>query len=141
MPRTTLTPHQQRILVLALERERSRLLDDIAVLDESSRVAGEAQEGTPADDPSGTASDLVQQELGLALSHIEKAHLDQVEAALHRTTQGSYGLCEHCGQPIGFPRLHALPWARNCRRCIESVAPRGVRAPAPALRQRPRVAR
>ena len=40
--------------------------------------------------------------------------LDEVEAALKRLEDGTYGLCEVCGKPIGEARLEAMPAARLC---------------------------
>ncbi len=40
--------------------------------------------------------------------------LDEVVAALERVSDGSYGLCQACGKPIGEARLEAMPAARFC---------------------------
>ncbi len=40
--------------------------------------------------------------------------LDEVDAALRRLADGTYGNCEVCGKPIGAPRLEAMPAARLC---------------------------
>jgi DnaK suppressor protein len=40
--------------------------------------------------------------------------LDEVDAALVRLSDGTYGNCEVCGQPIGTARLEAMPAARLC---------------------------
>jgi RNA polymerase-binding transcription factor DksA len=40
--------------------------------------------------------------------------LDEVGAALARLQDGSYGLCDVCGKPIGSARLEAMPAARRC---------------------------
>jgi RNA polymerase-binding transcription factor DksA len=40
--------------------------------------------------------------------------LDEVEAALRRLDEGTYGLCEICGLPIGQERLQAMPTATCC---------------------------
>src|SRR5271163_4825647 len=40
--------------------------------------------------------------------------LDEVEAALARLAEGTYGNCEVCGKPIGAARLEAMPAARLC---------------------------
>jgi RNA polymerase-binding transcription factor DksA len=40
--------------------------------------------------------------------------LDDVEAALMRMDDGSYGQCETCGGPIGEGRLEVMPAARHC---------------------------
>lgn len=45
------------------------------------------------------------------------AHLEEIDRALARIDAGTYGLCEVCGQPIGAPRLTALPTATRCIRC------------------------
>ncbi|MGB8347800.1 MAG: TraR/DksA family transcriptional regulator [Ktedonobacteraceae bacterium] len=47
----------------------------------------------------------------------EQDLLDQVNAALQRIEQGTYGICENCGQPIYEKRLEALPWASLCLKC------------------------
>ena len=47
------------------------------------------------------------------LSHIE-AELSDVEHALRRLDDGTYGRCEACGGPIGDERLEAMPAARFC---------------------------
>jgi DnaK suppressor protein len=40
--------------------------------------------------------------------------LDEVDAALGRLHDGTYGVCEACGKPIGEARLEAIPMARFC---------------------------
>lgn len=61
--------------------------------------------------------------------------LEEIDAAEARMATGRFGLCEACGQPIPFERLRALPEARRCISCEETVqwsmtreaATRGVR--------------
>ena len=43
--------------------------------------------------------------------------LAQIERALERLDQGTYGICEECKQPIPEPRLRALPFADLCIAC------------------------
>jgi DnaK suppressor protein len=43
--------------------------------------------------------------------------LDEVEAALARLREGTYGACEACSQPIATARLEAMPAARLCISC------------------------
>jgi DnaK suppressor protein len=52
-----------------------------------------------------------------ALSERERLELNEVNAALARIEEGSWGSCEQCGKPIGRSRLHALPEARRCIQC------------------------
>lgn len=43
--------------------------------------------------------------------------LGEVEAAISRLAEGTYGRCERCGQPIAPARLEAMPAARRCIAC------------------------
>ena len=47
------------------------------------------------------------------LSSLEN-EMDEVQAALDRLEEGTYGRCEACGRPIGGERLAALPATRYC---------------------------
>lgn len=49
-----------------------------------------------------------------ALAQQLRDQLDDVEAALGKLDEGTYGSCEICGQPIGEARLTAMPAARFC---------------------------
>jgi DnaK suppressor protein len=40
--------------------------------------------------------------------------LAEIDAALARIDEGTYGVCVRCGKPIGRERLDALPWATLC---------------------------
>lgn len=53
-----------------------------------------------------------------------RASLLAIVAAERRMTQGQYGLCEDCGEPIGYARLHAHPAASRCVRCQEGAEKR-----------------
>lgn len=45
----------------------------------------------------------------------------QLDAALRRLDEGTYGVCEDCGGEIGEARLKALPFARRCIACQEQA--------------------
>lgn len=55
------------------------------------------------------------------------AELSEVEAALVRLEDGSYGTCADCGEPIGWPRLNAQPTAERCIACQEKAEQRAAR--------------
>ena len=62
------------------------------------------------------------QETSLSLRRNHEWTLREVEDALKRIDEGSYGLCERCGREIDFARLKAKPWARldwDCQRLVE----------------------
>ena len=46
-----------------------------------------------------------------------KSHLHEVERALGRISDGSFGLCVNCDDEIGLNSLKAVPWARYCPTC------------------------
>ena len=56
----------------------------------------------------------------------EQALLTQVEAALRRIDEGTYGKCVNCGQPIPEKRLEAIPWASYDVKCQEQLEQRNL---------------
>ena len=50
-----------------------------------------------------------------------RTNLREVERALAKLDNGSYGTCERCGNPIGAERLDAIPWAPLCIDCKKLV--------------------
>ena len=55
---------------------------------------------------------------------IDAKLLREVTDALRRVDTGSYGVCMECEEPISTKRLDALPWAKYCVKCQESIAAR-----------------
>ena len=53
----------------------------------------------------------------LTVLNSERDKLAQIERALARIDDGSYGVCESCGNPIGKMRLMAFPRATLCMTC------------------------
>jgi DnaK suppressor protein len=52
---------------------------------------------------------------------LDSVHLRLVQEALDRLDSGGYGSCMKCEDPISVKRLRAIPWARYCLRCQESM--------------------
>ena len=46
--------------------------------------------------------------------------LSDIDEALTKLDQGTYGVCENCSRPIGEPRLEAMPAARLCISCASA---------------------
>jgi DnaK suppressor protein len=59
----------------------------------------------------------------LAVQALEKEHrrMHEMQAALARAGNGTYGVCIRCEEPISPRRLEAIPWAAFCRDCQEHV--------------------
>ena len=60
--------------------------------------------------------------VSLHLNSLDYSQLRLVEEALDRLDSGGYGTCQRCERPIAAKRLRALPWARYCVECQESMA-------------------
>jgi RNA polymerase-binding transcription factor DksA len=50
----------------------------------------------------------------------DRSILGEITDALVRLEAGTYGVCEACNMMISSARLEALPWTRNCVKCVES---------------------
>ena len=57
-------------------------------------------------------SDNFDQDLTLGLVETELRELAEIDGALARIDEGTYGICMGTGVPIGVARLEAIPWAR-----------------------------
>jgi RNA polymerase-binding transcription factor len=96
----------------ALDEERAQLRHQLADL-------GFGDDGGLAYDQNFADSSQVTAERGEveALANSLKETLAEVEHALAKFEEGTYGLCENCGQPIAPARLEAKPGARLCINC------------------------
>jgi RNA polymerase-binding protein DksA len=92
-----------------LEAERAQLQE---------QVAGLVRGGTAAEsfDDNFADSGQVAAEQGenAVLANRLRAELDEVERALAKLDDGTYGRCEVCGEPIAEARLEAMPATRFC---------------------------
>lgn len=102
-----------------LEAERERLIrlrDGISNEtsdDEPERV--ELQELSTVDQhPADIGSELFEREKDVAIAQGFEIELEEIEDALARIQDGTYGECERCHKPIGEDRLEAVPHARYC---------------------------
>lgn len=59
-------------------------------------------------------TDNYEQEFTLGLIESERGLLRDIEEALQRIAQGTYGVCAATGKPIGKARLNAQPWTKYC---------------------------
>ena len=91
---------------------------------EMSIARAEAESPIPA--AGRQQGDLVDQananneaELQIHLHETDLRLLRAIEDALARIRHGTFGTCEACQNPISWPRLEAVPWARLCRDCKE----------------------
>ena len=103
----------------ALLEERRRALARLADLTGDYSGIVEAAQDSNADDehdPEGSTIAFERSQVG-SLVQQTRAYVDEVDAALRRVDDGTYGTCERCGRPIPEERLEARPVARTHVAC------------------------
>lgn len=105
-------------IVRALEERRSNLQGELASLTAVPRDPMAAVSfGKRIGDGTTEAVDRLNK-VGAANSIA--ATLADVERALDKLADGSYGICDDCGEAIGEERLEAIPWATLCISCART---------------------
>jgi RNA polymerase-binding transcription factor len=104
---SNLTPAQLARFEERLQRERARLLGHTTASETPAEMPGLADPSDPAD----LAEVQVERTTQSTLTQTERQQLAQVNRALAKLADGSYGLSDVTGDPIPLARLEALPWA------------------------------
>jgi RNA polymerase-binding protein DksA len=101
-----------------LLEERERVQSAIAHLraDHPGSLDDEVEEvAASADSHLGeAAAATLNREIDYTLGENSEQILSEIEAALKRIDDGTYGTCTACGKEIGIERLEAYPWASLC---------------------------
>jgi DnaK suppressor protein len=103
----------------ALEGERAATMERIdglnrdraAILDSSASASTDDEH-----DPEGATLAFEREQI-TALLDQARAHLAELDTAVARLDDGSYGRCQQCGEPIADERLAARPASVTCIRC------------------------
>ncbi len=114
-----LTPAQRSELDAQLRERQHALRSDVAAklkTQDDPRLVGLRNRMEDTDD--WAAADAMAAQDIAQVSH-DLAELTQVEQALARIADGSYGACVDCGRPIPQARLYAYPTATRCVACQE----------------------
>ena len=98
-----------------IEQELQATRTEVERLDELLKLKGDY--GLGRGDPT-----VYSWERNLARRERAKGKLERLEAALQRMEEGTYGVCETCGQAIEPERLAALPIATLCIACAHQGA-------------------
>ena len=104
-----------------LEEERQRVQDAISYLHEETpgSLEDETEEivGNSDNHLGDTATATLDREIDYSLEENSEHVLRAIDGALQRIGDGTFGLCETCGQPISEERLEAIPYATQCIDC------------------------
>ncbi|MBN2511967.1 MAG: hypothetical protein JXB18_03410 [Sedimentisphaerales bacterium] len=95
---------------LLLEK-RKEILQDVECMEQSIFQSGGELSSMPVH-LADMGSDNFEQEFGLGLMAEEKKILVEIDMALRRIEEGTFGICEAMGVPIELTRLEAIPWTR-----------------------------
>lgn len=118
VPRTRLSAAELASYRELLLRKRLELLGDVETLqDEALSKNRQDASGNLSNMPMHMAdvgSDHYEQEFTLGLIESERAMLREIDEALQRIVNGTYGICAATGRPIGKARLNATPWTKYC---------------------------
>ena len=106
-----------RIFEVLLTECKSRFDESIHAIVEEAVRESRSPKGTDFPGLLESAAGNTEQETRLHIACAESNLLNDVLDALDRIQQGTYGVCENCGQAIDWARLEALPAARFCIRC------------------------
>lgn len=98
----------RQVLIHRRDAIRRVLEGDLTALAELSLASG---------DLADAALDTAHEEVTSQMAEVEGRELVQIEEALQRFDDKSYGLCVECEKPVPLARLQALPYARFCINC------------------------
>ncbi len=112
MDKKTLS-HFKKILL----REREQIVGEVKQTYASSQELG--QDGIQ--DIGDEAANIYNKQILLSLNENERKRLQELDEALDRMANGTYGICEECGEPISLKRLEVRPVAKYCVACLSKL--------------------
>ena len=105
------------VLRSRLEQERKQLTEELEQIGADNRFADEHRDGALFGKTGEASAETTEMRKRLAFKHQLSESLAEVENCLHKLDDGTYGLCDNCGQRINRARLEALPQANLCLNC------------------------
>ncbi|MEX2224113.1 MAG: TraR/DksA family transcriptional regulator [Candidatus Rokuibacteriota bacterium] len=100
-----------------LEEKHSQLVEEVG----RNVLYAKDPEDDSIKDLGDQASSAYNREFLFELGNGDRRLLKEVALALQKITDGGFGDCERCGEPIAEKRLEALPFARYCIECQRAV--------------------
>ena len=120
MKKSEMKPYKEILIAM-----RARLRGDVSALANAAlSKAGGGSGGNTSAVPSHIAdmgSDTFEQDNTILLLNNEGKNLEQIEAALERIEQGTYGNCTECSGKIPKMRLNAIPFTPHCVKCASEL--------------------
>jgi len=104
-----------------LLEEREQVLKAVEDLLARRRMAQAEQRDDAVPDVADMALQAATEEQQISLMELKNGMREQIDEALLRLADGTYGICEDCGREISERRLKAVPFARRCIQCQEKT--------------------
>lgn len=101
--------HYRQLLLM----KRAEILGDVESMEGEALLSGDRMSHTPSH-MAEQGSDVSSQSLSLDIAATQRKLLGEIDAALRRIDDGTYGVCTVMGSAIGKARLDAKPWASLC---------------------------
>ncbi len=95
-----------------LLQKRAELVGDMSSMEREALQHADTNLSSLPVHMADQGTDAYEQEFTLGLVEKDRLLLREINAALVKIQDGSYGICEGTGEPIGQPRLEAQPWAK-----------------------------
>jgi len=105
--------------LLAIRARLMTMLSEVRKdIDQEVRGAAE-RDLAHINDTSDMASDSAEGDLSLRIAESETAEAGEIERAIEKIDNGTYGVCETCNKAIGVDRMQFLPYVTLCIKCQE----------------------
>lgn len=105
-------------------KERQRIMRDLNILENDIEVTSESKPTAPATEFEERAFSNEDKELLTNLLDLKSEELTEVNEAIRRVIDGTYGKCTMCGEQIPEERLEALPTTPLCLKCKQEMEKR-----------------
>lgn len=126
-------PESELEFASLLDRRRRELVEEIAIRLAEAKAERVAPDTTSSIDGGDRAFLDVASEIDLTMAGREAEELREIDAALKRLQEGTFGICANCGAEILLARLRAWPGASRCMACQEELESAHGAAHAPRL--------
>jgi len=122
-----LTQSQLKKFKALLLEKRNELLGNVSYMEKDALYEDRSDLSSMPIHMADLGTDSYEQEFTLELMDSERKLIAEIDQALDRIEDGTFGICQVNGEPIPKPRLEAIPWARCCVACanlLEKKLPR-----------------
>jgi RNA polymerase-binding protein DksA len=108
-----------------LLRKRAELVGDVSTMETEALMGSSGSLSHLPQHMAEQGSDAYGQSLSLDLAAADRRLIKEIDDALQRIEDGTYGICELTGKPIKAERLEELPWARYSIEAARELERRG----------------